>query len=198
MIDDKPHEAVDAGEQNDDDAVHALAWGVETSVRYHERRQAYYEGADAFVNAVNLIAGSGAVLAIAKSAPAQVIVWLTAAVAILSFINLTMRSSHMAAVHSQMKQRFVELLKRIRRLDPEAKTFSKKLGLLEQRRLSIEMEEPTIYRVVSVLAHNELAFANGYGDEVLWHVPWYKHLTAHFIRWEPTGLVTRAAKKASK
>lgn len=182
----------------DDDPVYPLAWGVETSVRYHERRQAYYERSDAFVNAVNLIAGSGAVLAIAKNAPSQVVVWLSAVVAVLSFVNLTMRSSHMAAQHAQLKQRFVDLLKRIKRLDPDAENFKDSLSKLEQRKLSIEMDEPPIFRLVHILANNELAFANGHGDEQLWHIPLHKRLTANFIRWEPTGLVTRAARRPSK
>lgn len=103
----------------------------------------------------------------------------------------------MAAQHAQLKQRFVELLKRIKRLDSEATNARRTLSMVEQRRLSLEMEEPTIYRVVCVLAHNELAFAHGYGDDVLWHIPWYKQCTAHFIRWEPTGLQSRAAKQSA-
>lgn len=180
-----------------DDPTHSLAWGVETSVRYHERRQAYYERADAIVNSVNLIAGSGAVLAIAKDAPNPIVVWLAAVVAVISLVNLTMRSSHMAAQHAGLKQRFVDLLKRIKRLEPEAPCFKKRLMAIEQRRLSLEMEEPTVYRIVCVLAHNELAFAHDYGDEALWHIPWHKQLTAHFVRWEPTSLRTRAKRKVS-
>lgn len=182
----------------DDDPMYPLAWGVETSIRYHERRQAYYERTDAFVNAANLIAGSGAVLAIARNAPSQTVIWLSAIVAALSLLNLTMRSSHMAAQHARLKQRFVELIKSLKRLDPEAANFKESLSKLEQRRLSIEMDEPTIYRGVAILADNELAFAHGHGDEYLWHIPWYKQLTAHFIRWEPTGFVKRAVHKAQE
>jgi hypothetical protein len=172
-----------------------VVWAIDASVRYHERRQAFYERADSLVNALNLIIGSGAVLAIIQSAPNWVVVVSSATVAILSLINITMRSSAMASLHAQLKQRYIGLLIRLEKLDgPKVseESFRKELRKLREARLLIEVEEPTIFRVVHVMAHNELLMAQGYDDADMWHVPWYKALSANWVRWDTSKLSKRS------
>ncbi|NCT71482.1 MAG: hypothetical protein GXC75_11090 [Xanthomonadaceae bacterium] len=172
-----------------------VGWAIDASVRYHERRQAFYERTDSLVNALNLIIGSGAVLAIIQSAPSWVVVVSSATVAILSLINLTMRSSAMASLHAQLKQRYIGVLIRLEKLEgPKVseESFRKELRRLREARLLIEVEEPTIFRVVHVLAHNELLMAQGYDNSHMWHVPWYKALSANWIRWDTSKLAKRS------
>lgn len=172
-----------------------VAWAIDASVRYHERRQAFYERSDSLVNALNLIVGSGAVLAIIQSAPSWVVVVSSAMVAILSLINITMRSSAMASLHAQLKQRYIGLLIRLEKLDEPTiseEPFRDELRKLREARLLIEGEEPTIFRVVHVMAHNELLMAKGYDDTDMWHVPWYKALSANWIRWDTSKLSKRS------
>lgn len=172
-----------------------MVWAIDASVRYHERRQAFYERVDALVNALNLIVGSAAVLAVIQSAPSWVVVTSSATVAILSLINITMRSSAMASLHAQLKQRYIGVLIRLDKLNrPKVseESFRKELRKLREERLLIEVDEPTIYRIVHVMAHNELLMAEGYGNADMWHVPFYKALSANWIRWESSKLCKNA------
>lgn len=177
-----------------EDLLRQVTWGVDASVRYHERRQAFYERADSLVNALNLIIGSGAVLAIVKSAPDWIIVLSSALVAVLSLINITMRSSAMASLHAQLKQRFIGLLIRLEQLEDFSgsdELFKKQLRKVREARLLIEVEEPTIYRVVHVMANNEIMMAHGYDESEMWQIPRFKALTANWIRWESSKLKRR-------
>jgi len=178
-----------------------LMFNIERSIRYHSRRQAFFEMFDAVVNTSNLILGSGAVLAlISDRVENWVLGILSAIVAIVSFVNLTMRSAERSALHSQLKQRFMGLLKRIKRLDHNASDCAALLRKCEEKRLDIEREEPPIYRMVDILAHNEQCRAQGEKDDCIYYVHPLKVLTANLWRYETDDLKTveQVAKEKAK
>ena len=162
-----------------------FSFQVERSIRYHARRQAFYESFDTIVNALNLILGSGAVISLISD---QFEDWfagvLAALVAIVSFINLAMRSAEKGSLHSQLKQRHNDLLKRVRKLDPAALNFDRAYSRCEDQLLDIERDEPPINRLVDLMSHNELALSQGAGNDYIYYVPPFKAFTANLWRYE--------------
>lgn len=162
-----------------------LKFQVERSIRYHARRQAFFESFDTTVNALNLILGSGAVLTLIS---AQFENWfatlLAALVAVISFINLAARSAEKGAIHSQLKQRYNDLLKRVRKIDAGAANFASSFARCEDKLLDIEGEEPPINRLVDLMANNELALSQGESNDYIYYIHPFKALTANLWRYE--------------
>ena len=177
--------------------VKDLTFDIERSVRYHSRRRAFFETFDGVVNAINLILGSAAVAGLVTDKLADwVLGILTASVAIVSFVNLTMRSSEKASMHSQLQQRWVDLLKPVKRLDVSAESCGAGLKRCVEKRLDIERDEPPIYRVVDLLAHNEQVRAQGGPDTHIWVVPFWLGVFANFWHFETDGIESLADFKA--
>lgn len=179
--------------------VKDLVFNIQRSIRYHSRRQAFFETFDTSVNTANLILGSGAIVALIKETPGWLSISLTAVVAIISFLNLAMRSAQRSSLHSQLQQRFIDLLKRVKRLDPTQGDCGPNFKKCEEKMLDIERDEPPIYRIVDLLAHNEQCRAQGASETHIYHVPKFMVLTANLWRYETENLPTLSeAKKRAK
>lgn len=176
-----------------DKQVKDLTFNIERSIRYHSRRQAFFETFDTVVNTTNLILGSSAVAGLVTDRLEDWFVGvLSAGVAIVSFINIAMRSSAKSSLHAQLQQRYIDLLKLILRLDPTNETCGPGLKRCIEKRLDIERDEPPIYRVVDILAHNDQVRAQGGPDTHIWRVPAFKAATANFWHYETDSLMTVA------
>lgn len=182
-----------------EDEEYGLRWGVSRSIRYHERREAFFESADAIVNVLNLLSGSAAVVGLLRAWSGTFLLVPAALVAFISFINLTMRSSQMASLHAGLKQRFVDLL---RQIIESPSINADHLRHFKAARLAIEKDEPTIYRVVDCLAYNEMLCAEGYSlaenDDCKYfiEIPAYMRLSANLIRWDTSRLSCPVRKSA--
>jgi hypothetical protein len=129
------------------DERYNLVFDVERSIRYHERRRAFYQSVDTSVNALNLISGTAAVASLTALKFIGPVLPTVAGslVAVLSYINLTMQSTTMASLHSQLRQRYIELRLRI---EDDADGAIKELV---KARLMIEKDEPTMYRMLDLI-----------------------------------------------
>jgi hypothetical protein len=170
-----------------------LEWGAVRSIRYHERRVAFFESLATTASFLSLITGSAAVAALLKDAGLLAIV-ASALSAGVGFVNLTLRPATRAAVHSRLRQRFADL--QIDLLKAGATPTDAQLDDLQEQRLLIERDEPPVYRMLDLLTHNELCQAGSYDD--LYYIPWLKRVTAHFLHWETNYVPSVAEHNARK
>lgn len=170
-------------DQDPERRLHDQLFGIRRSVRYHMRRQAFFDRVNDRAALVTAIAGSATVATLlAKDlGPA----WSnTAAVltAVLSACSLVFSPGRMARKHNDLARAFIALEQEAIRPDaPE------RLVEIQNKRLSIEADEPPIYRVLDTICRNDLMRALGYPDEQLIRVPALVYMLANLtdfgFRW---------------
>lgn len=160
--------------------THEILFGVRRSVRYHNRRRAFFEGWVIFTNAVSVIFGSAAMWVFWSKTDPALGVYAAMVVTFFSAVSLVVGASQCARLHSDLARRFFLLEKEMALADDVPEELRR---VWTAKRLDIEADEPAILRVVDVMCHNELAQAMGIGNDHQYHVPWYLHLTGHFTNW---------------
>lgn len=180
------HDAPKTDEATRDDG-YDLLFGVRRSIRYHLRRQRFFERWHAFTNAVSVVFSS-AVLAVLIGELSDFWVILAAAVVTLFAVtDLVIGTSRMATLHNELARRFIFLEKKTHKAradDPAT------LTRLIDERLDIEADEPPPLRVLDCLCHNELLRAMDYAPDCGQYarVRWWQRLTAQFFDWNIDGI----------
>jgi hypothetical protein len=125
-------------------------FAVQRSIKYHTRRQGFYDSWNNVTNAASILLGAGTVAALAHKLPlADVLSFLfPIAITIFSTLNLVWGTSRKARMHNDLHRRFVDLERK----------------MVSRTEVDIEADEPPIMFVVSVLCHNEVVRANGAGE----------------------------------
>lgn len=174
-----------------DKQIRDLRFDIERSIRYHARRESFFESFDKIVNVLNLISGSSTlVVFLSPKAPGWLVAVLGVFVAVISFANLSMKSAEYASKHASFRQRYYDLLKSIGRLDSASATFSTDVKKCTEARLDIEREEPPTNCAVDLLAYNDQARALGKGDDCMYAVPTLIAWTANWWRYETAQMET--------
>jgi len=145
-----------------EDRWYAMLFSVRRSVRYHQRRRAFFDRLDQFSNMLSVIFGSAAIYGILEKDYQAVALTASALVTVLASINLVVGSARRAREHSDFSRRYVELEKRMIGQPDE-----KVLHQITTERLSIEAEEPPVLHVLNTICHNEMMRAMGYKKEEL-------------------------------
>lgn len=167
------------------DEQYGLLFDVRRSVRYHDRRRAFYEQCHHLTSVLTILLAGSVLFDIAK--PGESPWWLmaiSAMGAILAAIDMVVGYSKHASVHGSLRERFVALeISMIEGANDEALWDQ-----YQKSRLLIEKDEPPIYRVLDLLCHNELAEAEGYkraeNPEQFFRANWWQQLTSQLYRWE--------------
>ena len=155
-----------------------LLFGIRRSIRYHAKRQAFYEGWERWTTFLTLLLGSGTVaLAVQKSSIGAAVVGF--AVSVISGAKLVWAFGIKAGKHSQFVRDFTRLEKELRG-DTSKETVLK----VTHERLTIEADEPPQRQALSVLCHNELAQAMGSSREEMYKVNPFRRLTANYYNWQ--------------
>ncbi len=176
-----------------------LTFYANRCIRYHANRQGFYERFDLVINVANLALGSWAVVTLLNQADFKALVLGQGAViALLSFANLAMRSAEKAAKHSQFRQRYFDLLKKLKRIDVAAPEAKQQLIECQDHCFDIEREEPPTNAVLDLLAHNEQCKAQGESDNHIHVVPRWIRLTANFWAYDTTDIKTLEQVRAER
>ncbi len=162
---------------------HALLFGVRRSIRYHSRRQAFYESVDRWTNFALLLLGSGATVLAFQGRQT----WILAVgfgVTFVSSLKLVYAFGAKAGQHAQFVKDFTRLEERL-----VADGSDETVTAVTQERLQLEASEPPVMRVLDALCHNELLVAMGYSDEKE-RVPltWLQRLTANILNFGESAL----------
>jgi hypothetical protein len=145
-----------------------LLFSVRRSIRYHVKRQQFFDGLISSTNFCNVVFGSAAVLAFLRGNVPQsqaltttdwVGVWAAALVTILSSIELVVGYARKSRQHERLSSRFIELEKKMIFKRNNAEFSDNDLAAMIGERLTIEAEEPPPKLVLDSICHNELCRA---------------------------------------
>lgn len=165
------------------DELHSLRSDIQRSVRYHDRRTAYFELLQRLTNVIAILLAGVVVMELVGATSPWWIRTLAVAGALLTAGDLVIGFGRKADVHRDLKRRFIALEGQLEGGDD--------LEKIRRRRLSIEAEEPPVHRALDLLCHNEMSAAMGWdpkkNPEHFSHVPWYMQMTANLFRWPNAG-----------
>ncbi|WP_256815381.1 MULTISPECIES: hypothetical protein [Pseudomonas] len=154
----------------------AMLFGVRRSIRYHQRRRAFFDRLDQLSNMLSVIFGSAAIYGILEDDYKALAIGASALVTVLASINLVVGSALRARAHSDFVRQYVDLEKRMLG-QPDEQTLQQ----VSESRLSIEAEEPPVLHVLNAICHNELMRAMGYKREKLAEIGWAQRLFSQFF-----------------
>jgi hypothetical protein len=158
--------------QQQDDLYREL-FSVRRSIRYHQRRLAFYERLNTIASAIQVIAGGAAFALAAANSPASA-AWFAAIVALVGTIDLTVGSARKVRAHADFSRRFSQLEREMASHEGE-ELPRPQLMALRQQRLVIQEEEPPLHQVVVLDCHNELV-RSSYPSGVIYPVrPWQRY-----------------------
>lgn len=155
-----------------------ILWAVERSARYHDRRRAFFDFWHRLTAGLSLIFASAAAASLLNATGRGVALGAAFVIAVLSAVDLVVGTAERARKHDDLRRRFIGLL---RRIQPNEDPTPETLATWADERLSIELDEPPIYRALDLLCENELAVANGLRRRV--PLAWYERCTANWLRW---------------
>ena len=161
-----------------------LLFGVRRSIRYHERRQRFFENLNTWSLILALIVGSSSVSTVFWSRLAPFLpVWvggiasfLGVVATVLALTCLVISPVRKANLHAGLARRFKKLEKRV-------VSASSRMALerATQKRLSIEVKEPPILRILDIKCHNELLQSIGYPKTEHIKLSFFQKKLANFI-----------------
>jgi hypothetical protein len=177
------------------DEQYGLLFGVRRSVRYHDRRRAFYERCHQVTSVLTILMAGSVLFELGKTG--EVAGWLKAIsvlAALMAALDMVVGYAKRAINHGGLRERFALL--EIAMIDGG---IDEDTWLKHQReRLMIEKDEPPIYKVLDLLCHNELAEAEGYkrsdSPECFFTANWWQRFTSQIFRWENTDITTDKTK----
>ena len=161
-----------------------LLFDVRRSIRYHDRRRAFFERLHQITGGLTVLLSGSVLFDIARpgDSPAWLLALATVA-AVLAAWDIVVGYAAKAGLHRDLKARFVALEIRLLASDDSPASWSAHQG----ERLAIERDEPPIYRALDVLCHNELLRAEGFGQsggaDYSFRVSRIQRLTRHLLHW---------------
>lgn len=154
-------------------------WYVQRSIRYHARRRAFFDRWHRLTAGLSLIFASAAAADLLHASGHRVALVAAFVIAVLSAADLVVGTAEMARKHDDLRRRFIILESRIL---PDEDPSPETLAAWCDERLSIECDEPPIYRAIDLLCENEQAIATNYPPPA--RLTPFQRLTAHWMRWE--------------
>lgn len=161
--------------------LHDLLFDVRRSVRYHDKREAFFLSIGNAAHYISFLSGFAAALIIAGVLWSGWDTWMKALVplvgAMFSGITLVFRVGARASLHKILKQRFISLE---RKLIACRENQAKVLKRLQRERLKIESEEPPILRVLDTACYNELVHAMDLDKSYIRELTWFQRMCMNF------------------
>lgn len=168
--------------KNLDDDSYGLLFDVRRSVRYHDKRAAFFERVHRLTNALAILLSGSVLFDLAR--PGDTPWWMSSlavTAALLSAADMVMGLNKYGELHRSLQRRFAELERRMIIGSAQGACWVE----YHSERLSIEMDEPTPYKMLDTLCHNELLRVQGFkrGSENYVSIGWWQRLTCQFWPW---------------
>lgn len=166
------------------DRQYSLLFGVRRSLRYHDRRRAFFERLHQITSGLTILLAGSVLFELAR--PGETAAWMivmAVVAALLSVWDIVVGYAPKAGLHRDLKLRFIALeIAMLAGGDDEA-TWQQH----EIERLRIEQDEPPIFRALDTLCHNELLRAEGFRKDSdakhFFSVNCFQRLTRHLFHW---------------
>ena len=163
---------------------YALFFDVRRSIRYHDRRRAFFEHLHQITGGLTVLLAGSVLFDISR--PGDNPAWLlmiAAIAAALSAWDMIVGYSSKAGLHRDLKARFGELEMAILSGNDMPETWQAHRLV----RLRIEQDEPPINRALDLLCHNELLRADGFREDAdaahFAGVGAWQRTTRHIFHW---------------
>jgi hypothetical protein len=159
-------------------------FSIRRSQRYHERRTTFFERLHRITDLTAILLAGIVVMELAGAESPGYIKVFAVLGALLSATDLVVGFSRRAESHRVCRNNFIDLETAVLR--------GSVLEDVVENRLRLEKAEPSIYRALDVLCHNEMCIAmKCEGDRK--KLPLLLQLTAHFWQWPDAGSLAKAA-----
>ena len=161
----------------------ALLFDVRRSIRYHDRRRAFFDTLHRTTAVFTVILASSIFLDLLGNSTTPRWLTLVALLAAgLAALDVVIGFSRSANMHHDLKRRFVALEMQMVVGDNGEETFNNHMA----ERLAIEQDEPPIFRALDLLCNNEVAQAEGLSredDPEFAEVTFVQRATSQLYRW---------------
>jgi hypothetical protein len=174
------------------ESMYGALFGARKSIRYHQRRRAFFEGAHTVAVTLQVIAGSSAVAAVVGNSTALG-ASLAATAAVLAALDLTFGMSRRATAHASLAQQFAQLEREMVPYEHDENVDAATATGFRQRRLEIEESEPPKLRVIDLLCHNELVTST-YRHEKIYPIGPVRRCIGHVLDIEVADILARPKK----
>lgn len=164
-----------------DDASYQLLFDVRRSVRYHDKRAYFLNMVSYFGVLLTCFGIAGSCVAGFSASRDGVILLFMYFLLALSGELVRVSTYKRGVLHTSFKFRFAWLERRIVTGPAQGDCWAE----YHSERLSIEMYEPTPYKILDTLCHNELLRAEGFKRESKHYVKvgWWQSLTCQLWPW---------------
>ena len=164
---------------------YGLLFDVRRSVRYHDRRRAFYELMHQITGLLTILMAGSVLFDLAKSgSTAWWLIGLSVVAALMAAMDMVVGYNKRANLHGSLRERFALL--EIDMIDGD--TLDATWQRYQRTRLQIEKDEPAVYKIVDLLCHNELLVSEGVTKDKepvrFAKMAWYHVWTSHLWRWE--------------
>ncbi|RQZ24047.1 hypothetical protein DIE14_23100 [Burkholderia sp. Bp9017] len=153
-----------------------MLFGVRRSIRYHQRRRAFFDRWDQLGNVFSLVFGSAAIYGVLEADYKTLALVASGLVTILSAVNLVFASAQRARLHHDFARKFQEIEQEML-VSPDEQVLQD----VSRKRLDVEADEPPVLHVLNCLCHNEQMRADGYPASNLAKIKWWQRMFAHFV-----------------
>lgn len=162
-----------------------LLFDVRRSVRYHNRRRAWFDRLDQATNVLSLVFGSTAIYGVLSQANANLALLSAAIVTAFSAVNLVVGSSQRARAHFDFARKFFELEQKMILV---AEISKESLRAITAERLSIEKDEPPVLRVLDSICYNEQILSMDYSTDQMVVVGFWQRLLSPIMDFQASKL----------
>lgn len=171
-------------------AFDRLNFGVEKSIRYHQRRQAHYGRLQKLIAFGIIVSGSAAFVQISTHPE-----WFGLVAAALGALDFVVGFSLKAREHAVLHKRFADLAGEMRSAPNPSE---EQVRRWELRRLDIETEEPQVHYALEAWCDNEVSRAWGWDQEGLIPMTWWQRLTMDWVTFSRTHFPDRVRLQSSQ
>lgn len=161
-----------------DEVLHNLLFGVRRSIRYHNRRERFFDRLHKFSTFLSALTGTATVASVLAKAGPGWTVSFAFSVAVFSVIDLVVGTARQARLYNDLARRFFGLEKAIITCkDPSEDD----IAYFTAQRLDIEADEPPPLKVLDSICHNELLRAMNYDESHYVKIEWYQRWLSNLI-----------------
>jgi hypothetical protein len=173
-------------ERMSDHRLHKLLFDVRRSLRYHDRRRAFFDRMHQITAGLTVLLAGSVLFELAR--PGETAPWMIAlavAAALLSSWDIVVSYASKAGLHRDLKIRFGALEMAILAGDETYEAWQHH----HLDRLRIEQDEPPVFRALDLLCHNELLVAEGFkrndekDKEEFARLNGWQRATRHLFHW---------------
>lgn len=163
--------------------VFDILFPLEKSIRYHQRRRAFYDGWHRWLMFAIIVAGSTSVTDV-LSGHEKIMALLTA---VLGAIDLVFALPDKARDHEFLLRRFSSMVGTIRQSQSPTQ---QDIDRWRAERVEIEADEPAVYWALEAACYNEATRAFDRDPNAEVYVPLFYRLTKNYMRFDPTRFRT--------